>query len=418
MSKLKNKKKYYDKVMVKLKNSNLSSNKKNDIKPDILNKLKEVSDKIGKVVTCDEKILKKVKIYKQSQLLVELFKNNDEPINRYFLLFTSLYFMFDIYCKYNYKEHITYYVYTILFSLSILYFCKINWKTIATLISIFALVKYLFLNYQLSSYYGTSIYFDIYIVFISVMIFYFIFLIELFLILIYLITLLSSGLFHIAKSLYKEKIKKNVFMYAKIFSVLVLPAVPISCWNNILGIIYLITIIFIIIVGSIFVLIATMIKEDNNNYDWGLRLQESYIVYAVFKILDNVNIKISKLHENMTFMNDFSFLKFGRFSRIFFICLAMVWIGKTIGIMKFVDTYNYNINFYDKNNGYCSNLNDDDLTFKTESYDSTLLLSYIKRDDGYLLKEGDFVANIGRLKDKNPPKYYIYEMKCEHNYKK
>lgn len=438
MSRSKNKKRYYKKTIDTMKKKILLSNKQDNIVK-CIEKIEKLTIKIDEAVSyvtkknkkkedsliLNERSFKKFEIHKQMQLLVKLFKTSEEPIYLGLLFFLFIYGIFEIFCNIIDKPHIPYYVYTVLFSLSILYLCKINWKTIATLVSLFALIKYLFIHHQLSSYYTSSIYFDIYMLFITLIIFYFVFLIELILISIYLITLLFLIIFNSMKFLYYQEIKKNKILYIKFFFSLMLPVLPLLYWNNIAVISYLIFIVGSFILGAFFALINIKDKENANHYI-GINIEESYIIFFIFKILDDINIKISKLHDNMTFMKNFSFLELNKFSKTFFVCFIWIWLGKSIGIIIFFDTYNYDKIFYETNNGYCTNLNDNDLTFKTNSYDLNLLLSYTSRDDGFLLKEGDFIRKedipskyyLFTDKEYKRKKYYIYEIKCEHNYKK
>lgn len=366
-----------------------------------------------------------IQINEQIDVIKEILDNKNYFSNIFWpfhFIFVLSFILADYYLETNFVISI----YCIFLLIFILYLTKSFW-TFVIIISSCSILKYLVYDYNLSDYYSSTLIFDLHILFITLSFLFFLLLIEIpliifYIILFFIVFVLNSFKFISNISIYIFKkyspqkkegliiqfIFLGFFILGFSYSLVIFLKLNI---NYLFPIIVTYSLVFIILIT--FIIFSIMLKHIHSIENQTIKriyllmfFKENAKLSFVFKFIFNFYKKISKIHDDLNFLHNYSFMNLNNFIKILFLIFSIILSLKLYFFPNYLNSISYHNNFYYDNNGYCTNLLDELLILKKQNRDSVLALSKTEIEKSFLIKSGDIKS-----------KYYIYETECEHKYK-
>jgi hypothetical protein len=334
----------------------------------------------------------------------------------------------------NFQTYL-YPVYGFIIGFSILIISNFNYKVIILAISLFSFIKYIFYYLdEIAKVYSQSLIFDLYVLSLTFFVIFLISILEYFVFILYgflsLITNIFSFIFIFIKQAKELKVLIIVPILAGInyFLYYVMSQIILASTNDKILIFSLLTLsIMVLILISMYIMFRfilgsyiylggnTKLKLETFIFDMYSNMRVSYPIYKIFK---NTNNFLNKIHENLEFIGLFKFENSNKFMKAFYLIIICLWAYSFYSLYNYYNTYQYDLSFFEKNNGYCSNLDKDSLIMKNNnSSDSVFIISDNNIESSYVYR--DSYKNKKNTKNdilfneySATEKYYIYEKSC------
>lgn len=391
------------------------------------------------------------KNYQKSPAMIEIFKKYEiqaqiDSINKiphvrdYILFFITItlflaffeFLMIKLFDFNDFQKYI-YPIYSFIIGFCLLAMTKFNYKVIIISLSFFGSIKYAFYYLdEISKFYSQSFMFDVYIFSLTFLVVFFIFILQYFIFAVYSLTSMSLNLVYFIFYFLKESIKAWPIPILLIVADYYIFSLLSELILNNLNSTYLIILLFLaagllmLMLNMIFMFLYILVSYEHFNKDLEGNFEKivlniysnMFISYSIYKAFKNTNKYLSKSHRNLNFMGVFNFDNLSPMMKKFYLLSILLWGYNIHSYYNYYNSYQYDLSFFEINNGYCSNFNKNILIMKNEkSSDSVFLISDTKPDDFYIYREGKKNKKITR-NDKifnqysDNDKYYIYEKKC------
>lgn len=432
-----------DEIFFSIRKILLDSNKKRELLVTLLRKLK----KINKNIKMDEDTLfnlanEKLKTDNKYSLLIAFKEDENKTYvyfketpyilkwkNKYeaeirsvfninkikiaiFIFIVSLILPFSLIINDSYETYTSYYFSIIFFFLTITILSKFDFKIFFVLVPIVFIVKYILYNYnyEIYQYYSPSIHFDMHILFISMMILFLLFSVQFLLFFFYILMEFLNATINAIEMIVRLKKYQYIFYIISI-TVCIYYFLLFIKFETIITTVFWFFVLCVIFASKLDIEAEPFYEKLNKktiNLDFLFNFERLYNV-------------LSKNFKGLEHISSFSYFRLTKNFKIFYIFSIFIWAAQILIFHFYLNSFEYHKNFFKENNGYCSNLDYDDLILKTSKSNKAILMVGGEYESGYLIHFGS-IQNISLpfikefSKKYNQDFYYLYEVECENIY--